>query len=76
MSENGMEQKYVKEAFDANWVVPLGPNVNGFEKDLEEFVSPTLTPPGREGGKEGGGVVEWYGSGALRTIGCRCEGGR
>ena len=38
MSENGMEQKYVKEAFDTNWVVPLGPNVNGFEKDLEEFV--------------------------------------
>ena len=38
MSEDGMEQKYVKEAFDANWVVPLGPNVNGFEKDLEEFV--------------------------------------
>ncbi|MCQ2244678.1 MAG: aminotransferase class I/II-fold pyridoxal phosphate-dependent enzyme [Bacteroidaceae bacterium] len=38
MSEEGAEQKYVKEAFDTNWVVPLGPNVNGFEKDLEEFV--------------------------------------
>ena len=38
MSEDGMEQKYVKEAFDTNWVVPLGPNVNGFEADLEEFV--------------------------------------
>ena len=38
MSEDGMEQKYVKEAFDTNWVVPLGPNVNGFEKDLEAFV--------------------------------------
>lgn len=37
MSEAGLEQKYVKEAFDTNWVVPLGPNVNGFEKDLEEF---------------------------------------
>ena len=33
------KQKYVKEAFDTNWVVPLGPNVNGFEKDLEEFVN-------------------------------------
>ncbi len=33
-----MEQKYVKEAFDTNWVVPLGPNVNGFEADLEKFV--------------------------------------
>ena len=29
---------YIKEAFDTNWVVPLGPNVNGFEKDLEDFV--------------------------------------
>lgn len=38
MSEDGMEQKFVKEAFDTNWVVPLGPNVNGFEKDLGEFV--------------------------------------
>ena len=39
MSETGMEQKYVKEAFDTNWVVPLGPNVNAFEKDLEDFVN-------------------------------------
>jgi len=38
MSEDGVEQKYVKEAFDTNWVVPLGPNVNGFEADLESFV--------------------------------------
>ena len=38
MSEDGMEMKYVKEAFDTNWVVPLGPNVNGFEADLEQFV--------------------------------------
>lgn len=39
MSEAGLEQKYIKEAFDINWVVPLGPNVNGFEKDLEDFVN-------------------------------------
>ena len=38
MSESGMERKYVREAFDTNWVVPLGPNVNGFEADLEAFV--------------------------------------
>ena len=37
MSETGLEQKYIKEAFDTNWVVPLGPNVNGFEADLEAF---------------------------------------
>lgn len=39
MSESGLEQKYIKEAFDTNWVVPLGPNVNGFEADLEAFVN-------------------------------------
>ena len=38
MSEAGLEQKYVKEAFDTNWVVPLGPNVNAFEQELERFV--------------------------------------
>ena len=41
MSDAGLEQKYIKEAFDTNWVVPLGPNVNGFEKDLEDFVNGT-----------------------------------
>ena len=39
MSEEGLEQKYIKEAFDTNLVVPLGPNVNGFEHDLEKFVN-------------------------------------
>lgn len=38
MSEAELEQKYIKEAFDTNWVVPLGPNVNAFEADLETFV--------------------------------------
>lgn len=36
---SGREQDFIKEAFDQNWVVPLGPNVNGFEKDLEAFVN-------------------------------------
>lgn len=45
MSEAGWEQKYVKEAFDTNWVVPMGPNVNAFEKELEAFVaSPQPSP--------------------------------
>lgn len=35
---SGEEQKYIKEAFDTNWVVPLGPNVNAFEADLGSFV--------------------------------------
>ena len=34
----GNEMKYIQEAFDDNWVVPLGPNVNGFEDDLKAFV--------------------------------------
>lgn len=38
MSDSGIEQRYIKEAFETNWVVPLGPNVNGFEADLEAFV--------------------------------------
>ncbi len=35
----GTELKYIHEAFDANWVAPLGPNVNGFEEDLEKFLN-------------------------------------
>src|SRR5574344_1163216 len=35
---SGNEQKYIQEAFDTNWVVPLGPSVNGFEEDLKQFV--------------------------------------
>ena len=51
MSETGEEQKYVKEAFDTNWVVPLGPNVNGFEKDLEKFsLTPSPSPKGEGSG--------------------------
>ena len=38
MSAEGLEQKYIKEAFDTNWVAPLGPNVNAFEEDLKNFV--------------------------------------
>lgn len=34
----GNEQKYINEAFEENWVAPLGPNVNGFENDLEQFL--------------------------------------
>ena len=35
---HGEEQKFVKEAFDTNWVAPLGPNVNAFEKELADYV--------------------------------------
>ena len=34
----GREQEFIQEAFDTNWVVPLGPNVNGFEKSLRDFL--------------------------------------
>ena len=35
---SGSEQSYIKEAFDTNWVAPLGPNVNGFESDLQNYL--------------------------------------
>ena len=38
MSEEGYEQQYVKEAFDTNWIAPLGKNVNEFEKELATYV--------------------------------------
>lgn len=38
MSDEGYEQAFVKEAFDTNWIAPLGANVNGFENELAEFV--------------------------------------
>ncbi len=52
MSEEGWEQKYIKEAFDTNWVVPMGPNVNAFEEDLRKFVTGPLptSPQGRGDG--------------------------
>ncbi len=36
---SGKELEYINEAFETNWVVPMGPNVNGFEQDLEAFVN-------------------------------------
>ena len=38
MSPEGLEQRYIQEAFDTNWVAPLGPNVDAFEKDLERYI--------------------------------------
>ncbi len=40
---SGSERKYVEEAFDTNWIAPLGPNVNGFEKEMSEYLG-TLYP--------------------------------
>ncbi|MBD0849832.1 DegT/DnrJ/EryC1/StrS family aminotransferase [Maribacter arenosus] len=37
----GAEQKYVKEAFDTNWIAPLGPNVTGFERDIQSYLGQT-----------------------------------
>lgn len=44
---SGNEMKYIQEAFDTNWVVPLGPNVNAFEEGLERFIA-SLTPQSGE----------------------------
>lgn len=56
MSGTGAEKKFVQEAFDTNWVVPLGPNVDGFEADLECFVT-SLPDGGRDARVEGKRVV-------------------
>ena len=39
----GGEQKYVQEAFDTNWIAPLGPNVSGFEQDLERYLGRSMS---------------------------------
>jgi len=45
----GNEQKYVNEAFQENWVAPLGPNVNGFEEDIRKYLNSSPSGGGREG---------------------------
>ncbi|MCC8071472.1 MAG: aminotransferase class I/II-fold pyridoxal phosphate-dependent enzyme [Bacteroidales bacterium] len=45
---SGNEQRYIKEAFDEGWVVPLGPNVNGFEEDLRCFVTQSEAPSDKQ----------------------------
>lgn len=53
---SGNEMKYIQEAFDTNWVVPLGPNVNAFEEDLKRFVGSggsTGSPTGLTTSSEG-----------------------
>jgi dTDP-4-amino-4,6-dideoxygalactose transaminase len=42
---SGNEMKYIQEAFDTNWVVPLGPNVNAFEDELKHFVTSKPSEP-------------------------------
>ena len=36
---SGKEQKYINEAFDTNWIAPLGPNVTGFEDDISQYLN-------------------------------------
>ena len=70
---SGNEMSYIQEAFDTNWVVPLGPNVNNFEKDLENFVN---TPPPK-GGKRGAVVALSSGTAAvhLALVACGVKAG-
>ena len=46
----GSEQQFVKEAFDTNWVAPLGPNVTGFENDLEDYLGENVSVAGLSSG--------------------------
>ena len=56
MSDTGAEQKYIQEAFDSNWVAPLGPNVDAFEEELENYlkeISPLRSTALRSGRNDG-----------------------
>lgn len=55
---SGNEEAFIKEAFDTNWVVPLGPNVNGFEEDLKAYLSAPQPP---KGGVLGSADPAYYG---------------
>jgi len=46
----GTEMKYIEDAFEKNWIAPLGPNVEGFEKDLENYLFGNLSINGERGG--------------------------
>ena len=48
MSDTGMEQKYIQEAFNTNWVAPLGPNVDAFEEALKRFLSVPVISTGAD----------------------------
>jgi dTDP-4-amino-4,6-dideoxygalactose transaminase len=72
MSEDGAEQRYVKEAFDTNWVVPLGPNVNAFEHELENFMTPSPALPEGEGARKR--VVALSSGTAAVHLGLLCAG--
>ena len=63
MSEQGYEQQYVKEAFETNWVAPLGPNVTNFEKELAQYV----------GVKVSFCFIKWNGSDSFRIKSIRCD---
>ena len=53
----GNEMKYINEAFEQNWIAPLGPNVNGFEEDLKNYLFDQNTPSYRRGQGEVGEVA-------------------
>ena len=61
---SGKEQDFIKEAFDTNWVVPMGPNVNAFEKDLENFVNKRVEVDSNDGN----GETSHSNNGAVETI--------
>lgn len=75
---SGREMDFIKEAFEGEWVVPLGPNVNGFEKDLERFFNkatdhtapPQPSPQGRELGSPHFSITD-----ALQKLSFPPEGG-
>ena len=61
---SGKEMGFIQEAFDTNWVVPLGPNVNAFEQELEHFVGQNKKVVALSAGRQRCTWLCWLWSGA------------
>ncbi|MDE5882034.1 MAG: DegT/DnrJ/EryC1/StrS family aminotransferase, partial [Muribaculaceae bacterium] len=76
---SGKEMDFIKEAFDTNWVVPMGPNVTGFEHDLENFVNEVKSEGSRVKSQELNKKVVCLSAGTaavhLALIACGVEAG-
>ena len=72
---SGKEQAFIQEAFDTNWVVPLGPNVNGFEEDLENFVNRKNNSDGKSLNKKVVALSAGTAAVHLALIACGVEAG-
>ena len=62
MSDEGFELEYVHDAFNKNWIAPLGENVNGFEADMAQYFGAehTVALSAGDGGNTSGNDNAWH----------------